>query len=313
MRKIKATVSITTYNHERYIAQAIESSLMQETNFDYEILIGEDDSKDRTRTIVKDYKRRFPDKIKILLNDRKNVIYVNGRPTGRWNFVNNIKHAKGAYIALLEGDDYWTDPFKLQKQVDFLYNHPECAICFHSATRIFEDEDTKPIIDTPPGKKSIYNIEDLLDGNFIVTCSCMFRKGLIRELPEWFVKMPMGDWPLHILNAHHGYIGYIDENMSVYRIHRHGRWLSQGKIKINLSEIKAYNILRNHLDRKYFKFIKSAVSHRYYYLAKLYKEKQNRPHAILSLMKCYAAYPTRPAVSYKHLLCEILRLCFSNY
>ena len=122
--KPKISVCITTYNHEKFISQALDSVLMQKTDFDFEVLVGEDDSPDNTRDIVKKYARRYPDKLRLFLNDRKNVIYINGRPTGRWNFINNIRHAKGEYIALLDGDDCWTDPNKLQVQVDFLENNP---------------------------------------------------------------------------------------------------------------------------------------------------------------------------------------------
>jgi len=112
---MKVSICITTYNHEEYISQALDSVLAQATDFEFEILLGEDDSSDNTRTIVKKYQKMFPEKIRLYLNDRKNVIYINGMATGRWNFINNINHARGDYIALLEGDDYWVDNLKLKK------------------------------------------------------------------------------------------------------------------------------------------------------------------------------------------------------
>ncbi len=244
---MKLSVSITTYNHEGFIAQAIESALNQKTTFDYEIIIGEDDSSDKTREIVKKYKNKYPDKIKLFLNDRKNVIYVDGKPTGRWNFVNNLKSAKGQYIALLDGDDYWTDSFKLQKQVDFLDSHPECSICFHAFRKTGEvPENNQPIF--PPGRKPIYTIEDILKCTFISTLSVVFRNGLFEDFPEWFFRMPQADWPLHILNSQHGDIGYIDEVMGVYRVHKGGIWMADGHIEALKKTIKSIKIINPFLS-----------------------------------------------------------------
>ena len=114
------SICVVTYNHQNYIKQCLDGVLMQECNFEYEVLLGEDNSTDTTRKLCIEYAERFPDKIRLFLHDRSNVIYINGKPTGRFNFIYNLKQAKGKYIALCEGDDYWTDPTKLQKQVDFL-------------------------------------------------------------------------------------------------------------------------------------------------------------------------------------------------
>lgn len=112
-----------TYNHERYIAKAIDSILTQNVSFDYEIVIGEDASTDKTRNIILNYKKTLPDKFRLLLHDDN----IGMMP----NFVQALNSSKGKYIALLEGDDYWTDPLKLQKQVDFLDANPEYSLCSH--------------------------------------------------------------------------------------------------------------------------------------------------------------------------------------
>lgn len=256
---IKLSVCITTYNHEKYIAQAIDSVLMQRTNFNYEIIIGEDDSTDNTRAIVKEYKNRYPDKIRLFLNNRKNVIYINGRPTGRWNFINVLKQAKGRYIALCDGDDYWTDPNKLQKQTDFMDNHPECAICFHNVTVFDEDGKHKPLTHRPENPKEIFTLEDLLSGNFIHTCSVIFRRGLFREFPQWFYECKMGDWPFHILNAHHGDIGYIDEVMAVYRAQSTGVWSSKNQMENKIDSICAANKIKPALNCRHKKILDHTI------------------------------------------------------
>lgn len=256
---MKVSICVTTYNHEKYIAQAIESVLMQKNDFDYELIIGEDDSEDNTRNIVKKYKERHPEKIKLFLNDRKKVIYINGRPTGRWNFINNLKNARGEYIALLEGDDYWTSPYKLQRQVDYLDSHPKCSMCFHDVEGVYEDESHEPEVVSLKIKKEIYTLEDIIKGNFIHTCSVMFRNGLFGDFPDWFYLTPMGDWPLHILNAQHGDIGYMDEVMGAYRIHGGGIWTTKDYIYRSKACIEVYKIINAHLDFRYSKILKSRI------------------------------------------------------
>ncbi len=244
---MKATVSLTTYNHAPFIGQAIESVLMQQARFDFELLIGEDDSTDGTRGIVKGYETRYPQRIRLLLHDKKDVIYVNGRATGQWNFANNIRNARGEYVALLEGDDYWTSPLKLQQQVDFLEGHRDCAICFHSVqVRDDRDPQNAPVL-RPDGPRDRYEIEDLLKGNFLYTCSVAFRAGLFSDFPSWFFKSPIGDWPLHVLNAQHGWIGYLDEVMAVYRKHAGGFWSTQPRLRVLTESLQAADYIRTSL------------------------------------------------------------------
>lgn len=273
---MKVSVSITTYNHEDYVAHAIESVLMQKTDFDYEIIIGEDDSKDNTRAIVKEYKKCHPDKIKLFLNDRSNVIYVNGRPTGRWNFVNNLTHARGEYIALLDGDDYWKDPCKLQKQVDFLDSHPECAICFHDVIVFWEDGSRESRNFCRVNQRGMSTLEDLLAENFIPTCSVMFRRGLFSRFPDWYYTLEMGDWPLHVLNAEYGKIGYLNEAMGAYRIHDRGVWSTLNQIQNLQAKVELYKSLGHHLKNlQYRGIIKARLSNLYLDLAREYETNGN--------------------------------------
>ena len=221
---MKVSVSVITYNHEKYIKKAIDSILMQKTDFKYEILLGEDDSIDGTRDIVKDYGIRYPDRIRVFLNSRKNVLRINGTATGRLNLINNITQARGKYVALLEGDDYWTDPHKLQKQVNLLESRPDFSMCFHWVDQF--NQNSKKIKYPRYGPKSVkefYTFDDLLRcGNFIGTCSVMFRNKLFAKFPSWFYHIPVGDFPLHLINSRFGNIGFIDECMGVYRIHEKG-------------------------------------------------------------------------------------------
>lgn len=264
---MKVSVSLITYNHAAFIAQAIESVLMQQTSFDFELLIGEDDSRDGTRQIVLDYRKRFPDRIRLLLNDRKNVVYVNGKPTGLWNFANNIRHSRGEYIALLEGDDYWISPHKLQKQVEFLENNRDCALCFHNVRILDETDPARQELHYPRPGPDRYDLEDLLRGNFMHTCSVMYRSRLFDDFPSWYFKCPLGDWPLHVLNAQHGRIGYLDEVMGVYRKHAQGAWSAQTQAQILAGSIHTARWIRTgltpaqrkHLDAGTVRWYRDAI------------------------------------------------------
>lgn len=211
----KLSVLIITYNHEAFISQAIESALAQKASFPIEIVIGEDCSPDGTRDIVLDYQRRFPQTIHVLAHE-KNVGMIR-------NFEETLMACRGSYVAMLEGDDYWTNPEKLEKQVAFLDSHPEFAVCFHDVDVIFSDgSPTRRFC--PPGQKEVSTLTDLLYSDFIPTCSTVFRRGLFGRLPPWIHELKMCDWLLHILNARHGQIKFMNEVMGVYRIHEGGAW-----------------------------------------------------------------------------------------
>lgn len=133
--KPKVTVWMVTYNQIRYFGQAMDSVLMQQTSFDFEIVLGDDDSNDGTRELCIEYANKYPDKIRLFFHHRANAIKIAGdRPNPNFQGVYNWQQCRGEYIATLEGDDFWTDPLKLQKQVDFLDSHPEYSgVCTNFA------------------------------------------------------------------------------------------------------------------------------------------------------------------------------------
>ena len=244
---MKLSVLIPTYNHEKFIAKAIEGALAQETNFKFEILIGEDDSEDGTREICKYYAHQNPEKIRLFLNSRENVIYIDGKPTGRANLINLLKNASGKYIALCEGDDYWTDKQKLQIQYNFLEKNLDAAICFHNVQWL-KDGILKNDPGLRPTDRNWFTIDDLfLYDNFIRTCSVFFRNGLFKKIPEWFYKVPYGDIALHMMNAKHGKIGLVDKTMAVYRVHRNGTYSGESPIKNITKSIHEFNIIAENL------------------------------------------------------------------
>jgi hypothetical protein len=230
---------------------------MQEADFSYEVVIGEDCSTDGTRAIVMEYARAYREKIRVVLGSE--------RVGARRNFARTLEACQGQYIALLDGDDYWTSPDKLRRQVEFLDRHPECAICFHDVIVVYEDGSRDPhkyfeeYFEAIP--KRISTMEDLLKHNFIPACSTVFRGGLFRELPKWFYTAPFGDWPLHILNATHGTIGCIDEVLAAYRKHAGGmnRALEQRPWILFKGTAETFTEINAYLDRRYEKTITSML------------------------------------------------------
>lgn len=290
---IKVSVLMITYNHESLLAQAIESVLEQQVSFEYEIVIGEDCSTDNTRAIVKAYQEKYPDRIRALL------------PTANLGMTHNFeetwRRCRGKYIALLEGDDYWTSPNKLQAQVDFLDSHAECSMCFHNVMVVYQDGSQAPRNFSPSDQKSISDLRDLLYENFIATPSVMFRNHLFDRLPTWFHQLKMGDWTLHILNAQFGKIGYLDQVMAVYRIHQGGVWSSSSQTERLRASVKMFEFMNAHFQGKYNDLIS-------YHLARFYKAL-----AIISLkqrsfvsLACYSIQLIKSLTQY------VLSSCFNR-
>ncbi len=219
------TASLITYNHARYIEQAVKSVLAQQTNFPFELVIGEDESSDGTREIVQRLAAAHPDRIRLNLHSRASNLSYGGRPTGRHNYVTNIRSARGKYIATLDGDDYWTDPQKLQRQVDLLESRPDCAVCFSLCQYVDEDGADLGVGADVPNPQPSFTLDDLLERRFIAsTATVMFRRGLFGDFPEWYFQCPVGDFPMLVMNAQHGDIAFLDRVTAAYRIHPAGIW-----------------------------------------------------------------------------------------
>jgi glycosyltransferase involved in cell wall biosynthesis len=275
---MKVSVQIITYNHEKYITQAVESVLMQEVNFDYEIVIGEDCSTDGTREIVVAYQKKYPDRIRALLPE-KNL-------GGMRNVIESFNTCSGEYIAALEGDDYWTSPHKLQKQVDYLDNHPECVLCFHNAFHFYEDGSRESFNYNSADQKEISTLEDLWERDFITTCSAMFRKSAIGHLGDWFLDFSSGDWATWILAARHGNIGYINEVMCAHRIHSTGMWGPLKRMERLQGLVKFYRSVDDHLEFANHKKLRLQIAQQYYYLSEEYEKQGDARNARKYAVKC---------------------------
>jgi glycosyltransferase involved in cell wall biosynthesis len=292
---VKLSILIVTYNHEQYLAQALDSVVMQQVDFDYEIIVGEDHSTDRTREILLEYHKKYPQKFKLLLHDKNQGACA--------NFVQSFKACTGDYIAYLEGDDYWTDTFKLQKQVDFLDSHPECAICFHNCEEFYDDGSKPSWLYCSEDQKKFTKLEDLIaKGNFIPSCSALFRNGLFEEFPDWYHTLGMGDWTLHILNAQHGDIGYINEVMGRHRNHSGGTWSLRSQAVSIREIIRAYKTIDQYFSYKYTSIISSRISAHHCELFMIYSTRGEIATALKNLYYSFSISPFTCLASFvKHL------------
>ena len=204
------SVRTSTYNHGPYIKQCIEGVLMQKTNFQIEYIIGEDFSTDETRAIVFEYAKKYPHIIRVITADYNVGSKANGRRC--------IRACRGKYMAICEGDDYWTDPLKLQKQVDFLEGHPEYGMCYTKVQYYYQSE--KKMGQIWGGNYTTF--EKLFQRNTIPTLTVLLRNKLYKDychniqpaLRNW----KMGDYPMWLWFAHESLIAFIPEITGVYRV-----------------------------------------------------------------------------------------------
>lgn len=215
----KVSISIITYNHKDFIAKALDSVLMQKTDFAYEIVVGDDFSTDGTQEILKRYQRKYPDIIQLILHPRHNE----GIP-GRVNNITNLYACRGEYIALLDGDDYWTNENKLNIQVAVLDEKKDHVVVGHTARKVDingKDLGTHWNRRGNREKKNSYTSTDILNIGwcFAQTSTLMFRNGLVNEFPEWFWKVVSADFALQLLVTQHGKLYYIADAMTAYVQH----------------------------------------------------------------------------------------------
>ncbi|MDT8416131.1 MAG: glycosyltransferase [Flavobacteriaceae bacterium] len=231
----KVSVCMITFNHEKYIREAIDGVLVQQTNFQIELILANDCSSDGTDAIIQNILETHPRAGQIrYFKHEKNLGMMP-------NFMFAFEQCHGKYIALCEGDDYWTDPLKLQKQVDFLEANPEYALCFHevqikeeAAGTLIEDNITRKVPDTT-------DIRDLARGNYIHTPSVVFRNGF--SLPNWFSECVMGDWPLYCIITGDKKIKKLTDVMAVYRRHPSSMWSAKDKNTRILNTLHTYRLV----------------------------------------------------------------------
>lgn len=287
-RTPSVSVVITTYNHEPFIAQAVKSVLMQRFTGTFDVTVIDDCSTDGTRDILHELQSAAPGQVHLILADKNRC---DNKAT-----ADVIQASAGVYVAMLDGDDHWTDPLKLQKQVDFLQQHPECAICFHDVAVFGPDNLRDPANYTGRRDRQFATVDELFTDNFIASCSVMLRKRCIPVLPDWYYTAAFGDWPLYVLTAEHGTIGYLDEVMAVYRYHGRGAWSRLSRIEQLQSVISFLKQMNRDLQRHRIP-LRLSVSDKYYALALAYAQTGRHARAGWALFRGFLACPTNRRTS----------------
>jgi len=264
------TVCCITYNHRSYITDALEGFLSQITNFSFEILVRDDCSTDGTSEILIEYQKKYPNILR-LIRENENTYSKGVKP-----FPVLYKLAKGDFLALCEGDDYWTDPNKLQYQYDSLLKHPQCELCIHPAQ----------VIDIANGKQyrlwdygdreKIFSTDEIIEcnGQFAPTSSYFFRKEVAERLPEWFYKIaPVGDFFIEVFGSVSGGCLYLPRTMSTYRLGHTGSWTSTENVRYSVKNLQyivdmdaSLLYLDNELGHRYKKSI--SMRRAYLYLSR---------------------------------------------
>lgn len=204
------SVCMTTYNHAPYLRQAVESVLSQQTSFDFELVLGEDCSTDLTAEICREYAAKYPGRVRLVTGAR-NVGW-------RANYRRTFDACRGKYVAYCDGDDWWTDPCKLQMQADLMESDPGCGMCYTGADEYWQAEGTLK----PDPDRHYTDFEQMLLGISVPNCTALARRELIaayyaeirpEEHPEWLTD----DWPMWLWFACRSRIRFIDRVTAVHR------------------------------------------------------------------------------------------------
>lgn len=289
MREPMVSISVTTYNMETYIAEGLDSWLCQKTSFPFEIVISDDGSEDGTRDIIAEYQKKYA-----------NIRLINTGHIGKMpNFIRSMQECRGKYVALCDGDDFWIDENKLQKQFDFMESHPDFVACFTNSYVWDVVTDTKKVAKTQIWDEA--TTEGLLahrDNDNVQmspghTSTYFYRNGLVDTYPKWMYGDVMTDFPTYMLHSRYGKAKFINEFTAVYRHHPNGV-SSKGwnAIKANKRRIFVYENVNHDFHYRYRKIINPILADYYFALGKLTYKTKSRIAAIPYLIKAILYNPS---------------------
>ena len=261
------SIICTTYNQEKYIEDAIIGFLTQKTNFPFEIIIHDDASTDGTATIITDYKKKYPKLITTILQEKNQYSKAPNSV-----FLISFKYAKGKYLALCEGDDFWIDNTKLQAQKDAIESNSKYSIITHNAYKLYPDGLSMSFSE----KKGRYEFHpsDILKTNkqFAPTASYFFKAQVINHLPNWFNQAPIGDLFIELYSSTVGCGLSLPEKYCIYRVNSENSWSSRtsasSEVKITVIQQLIQCLQQTHRDLpSNTKFIKKRIFELYNSLA----------------------------------------------
>lgn len=276
------SICCLTFNHEKFIRETLQGFVVQRTSFQFEIIVHDDASTDRTPEIISEYQSAYPDLFRVIFQKENQFSQGVCVPAILYSL------AKGKYIAICEGDDYWIDPLKLQKQVDFLESHPGCTICCHKVIYHYENNEQADHDFPDITGNKIFDQKALIRKFFIKTCSAVFRNVKIQQLIDLLQDFKVGDTPLWFFYSKYGDIGFLDETMAVYRIHGNSYWSSlqeQDKLLLLLDTYK--NIVKKlHIRGNEKRFLTINLA-----LAKIFRSNSDIRSMRNYLLQCYKYLP----------------------
>jgi len=237
------SVCMITYNHAPYIEQAIRSVMAQQGDFTLELIVSDDASTDGTPGIIARLAAEYPE-VMLPLRNGPNVGMMR-------NFIRALNACSGDYVALLEGDDYWCDDQKLQKQIAALETGPRFGACFHRTEWHNDAGERIHVFPDFPVPQPLTLRHLLLMRNVMNTSSVVFRRGAHGELPAGFEDLDMGDYPLQVLIARAADIVYVPKVMSVYRVHSDGVWSTLTPAQSDIRFARTFAWLLPHLPPEY--------------------------------------------------------------
>lgn len=259
----KVSIRLMTYMHEPYIRQAMDGIMMQRTNFKVEVVIGDDFSTDNTLDLIRLYQNTSKIQIKILEREKGDRYWIKRQKAGRlYNFIDILDNCKGKYIALLDGDDHWTDPLKLQKQVDFLEANQDFSGVFHNVGFIDERKENQKITPWRTYNQDVFTARDTIRKlSLFHTSSYCFRNIKFDKSLFLNPKVKSGDMLLLGLIAKHGKLKLLDEMMSVYRKNDGGVTSNETQIEYHKNRVALNKTLNAYFDYKYKGYAKNIIDY----------------------------------------------------
>jgi glycosyltransferase involved in cell wall biosynthesis len=294
------SVALVTYNHEAFIAQAVESVLSQQTSFDVEIVVGDDCSTDRTREILRALQKEHPNQIRLVLHEQN--------MGASRNFETTFQACRGNYIATLDGDDFWTSQDKLQLQVDAMESHPSWAVCSHKAFVKIEGEIHPPAVIPCFEPKPESALRDILRRNFAPSCANLYRSGVFDGFPDEYHSDVAGDWFLTVMHARRGRIGFLPDVMATYRVHSEGLYGRQSCAQRLRFQMQTVEKMLSILDDEHKKLARAAIADRRLSLGRVLRENGNFLGAMRQLTRSVGQYPLHWRTFTHQRLCAVALL-----
>ena len=256
-KPLMVTIRCFYYNQERYVRQCLEGFVMQKTDFRFEAVVHDDASTDGTAGIILEYAEKYPDII-IPIIEKENLY---SRHDGSLRKAMD-EQMRGKYVAVCEGDDYWIDPFKLQKQVDFMEKHPEYSMCVHPAVEFYQDASKLAFVFPQFNKSQDINFKQLVEDWVVPTASILVKREVF-PLPVWADKVYSGDMSLALMAFSKGKIFFMNEIMSFYRKHNAG--VSSTSINppdfVSHQKVSLYNYYNEETDYKYAEILNKKIEY----------------------------------------------------